>query len=113
MGFLTKIKDKTTSFIGSIVLKKKLERYGKMLDFKIDSQKKQIYVSVSLKGEAQPLEVLVNKYSFAKEGPDDYIVIENVSISKEWMNLLAADFLTMKKFKLPAGIATTAAHMIL
>lgn len=113
MAFFTNIKDKMTSFAGSIILKKKIERYGTMLDFRIDSEKKKIFLKISLKGEIQPLDIIVENYMLTKQGDEEVIIIENVSISKEWMNLLAADLLKRKEFALPKGIAATIAKMVL
>jgi hypothetical protein len=113
MSVFSKIKDGITTFAGSIILKKKLERYGTMMDFKIDSENKKIFLKISLKGEAKPLDITVNRYALVKQGNEEFIVIEDVTISKEWMNLLAADLLNKKEFKLPGGIASTIAKMIL
>jgi hypothetical protein len=113
MSVFTNIKDKISSAAGSSILKKKIERYGKMIDLKIDSEKKNIFIQLSLKGETEPLEIMVNEYHLEKQGNDEYIIIEDVTISKEWMNLLASDLLKQKEFRLPGGIVTALAKMLL
>jgi hypothetical protein len=107
------LKDEAISFAATLVLKKKIERYGTMMDFKIDSSAKKVYLKVNLKGEASPLEVIIERYSLVKKEDGNYIVIDGVSISKEWMNLLAADLIKKKEVKLPDGIASTIAKLVL
>jgi hypothetical protein len=114
MSLFIQLRDKAASIAGSIILKKKIERYGSMLDFKIDSEKKKIFLRVSLKGELQPVDIIIEHYSLKKQGEEDIIItIESVTVSKEWMNLLAADLLRQKEFKIPPGITSTLAQMLL
>ncbi len=113
MGFLNSIKDKTVSFIAEKVLKSKFERYGTMLDFKINSEEKNIYLKINLKGEAEPLEIRVKEYSLITEEDENYLLIGSLNISKEWIDLLADDFLKGQKFKLPKGVVSTLGKMVL
>jgi|GEM_PF-753088 len=113
MGILSKIKDDVTSFTGATILKKTIERYGTMLDFKIDSEDKKIYFKVALKGEQEPLEIIIHQYSLIKKDNNDYIIFNDISISKEWLQLLASDLLKNKELKLPEGISTTIAKLVL
>ncbi|MFO7444950.1 MAG: hypothetical protein R6W90_01230 [Ignavibacteriaceae bacterium] len=107
------MKDKAASLAGEKLLSNKLERYGNMIDFKINSADKTIFLSILLKGEKEPVNIKVNNYSFRKKGDDNYIVLDEVDISREWMNLLAADFLKDKEFKLPEGMISGIIKMVM
>lgn len=101
MGFLKTIKDDTVSFLGKQAINLKMKRYGEMMDFQIDSENKRILLKVSLKGEPEPLIVTVNKYEIMKVDGKDFLIIRNVTTSKEWMNLIAEDFMKDKEVELP------------
>jgi hypothetical protein len=101
MRILKSMKDAIFSFLIRTALKIKLKRYGDMIDFKIDSSAHKIYLSVSLKGEHEPLIVTVNEYAVVNEGGKDFVELRSITTSKEWMNLVAEDFLKGKRFELP------------
>ena len=81
----------------------KLGRYGTMTELKIDSKAKTLDATVMLKGESSPISIRAT-YDIA-DGPAPTISVTQVSVSREWMNVLANDFLINKAFAPPASIA--------
>jgi hypothetical protein len=101
MGTLTEIKDNIVSFSAEKFLKIPFKRYGEMLDFNINSEDKIITIKVQLKGETDPLLVKVNDYEYTEDSGSPYLIVKKISISKEWMNLAANDFIVGKKLPVP------------
>ena len=96
-----KIKDKVASFSIETFLKFTFNRYGEMLDLNIDSENKNIFMKVELKGEPEPITISLKNYSFTKENDLTKIQFEKIEISKEWMDIVAKDFFIDKKIPIP------------
>ena len=74
-----------------------------MTELKIDSDGKIIEASAMLKGETSPIKVrLTYELSTTPDGP---VTIRDISVSREWMNLLATEFLQNKEVPLPPKTA--------
>ncbi len=101
MGFLHTLKDKGLSFGAEIFLKKKLEDYGEMLNFNIDTAEKKINLTIDLKGEEKPLEVKVNKFEVLNKNGDTFIIVKDAETSKEWMTVLVKQYFLNKEIKVP------------
>jgi len=68
-----------------------LSRYGEIHDIGIDSHAKEICFELRLKGETEPLDVRAS-YRMERMNGKICIVLENISTSREWVNLLLADW---------------------
>ena len=67
-----------------------------MLDLKINSQDKSIEVELLLKGEQNPMKVIIQKYELV-DGPEtDFIIVHKATASREWMGVLLENFLIGK-----------------
>lgn len=100
MSLFKSLKDKTLSFGAEKFLKNKLERYGDMLELKINSEEKSVYSKMILKGEKEPLSITINGYKIVNKNGSDYLQFDEIITSKEWMNLLIADFIKTNELKL-------------
>lgn len=74
---------------------------GTMTTLQIDSTNKRASLDLELKGETQPLHVTINRYELTSAGDKTFIEIKEINTSREWINMLAGDFLKGKKFELP------------
>lgn len=101
MGLLNSIKDTASSFIGEKILINQLEKYGRVNDFKIDSKNKKFKLNITLKGETDPLEILIDKYEIINQNDYDILKISKISTSKEWMNILIEEMIKEKEIKIP------------
>jgi hypothetical protein len=101
MGLFSSFKDNLSSFSGEKFVRKAVERYGDMQDFKINSSAKSIYVKILLKGEKEPVEVKVNRYELIEESDRLFLRLYDVTTSREWFTQLAEDFLTTQRFEIP------------
>ena len=79
-----------------------IEKYGAdMTELRIDRDKKTIDAELSLAGEKESIVVHVGQYNLAD---DDTFTVSGLSISREWMNLVAQELVANKPKRIPAGI---------
>ena len=86
-----------------------LSRYGEIHNIGIDSQMKEIRFELRLKGEKEPLDVRAS-YRMERKNGKSCILFENISTSREWLNLLLADWgdKLPSRAELPPGAAIAA-----
>jgi len=90
------------------VMKRGIEQFLKeyvtrMVNLSIDPEKKTVRFSVELKGEEGPIEVDVKKYELENREGKLFLVIHELSISKEWMNVLATQMIQGRLFEMSGG----------
>jgi sporulation protein YlmC with PRC-barrel domain len=101
MSLFGSIKDNLSSFSGEQLIRKAAERYGELRDFKINSSAKTMYIKILLKGEKEPIDIKVNKYTLIDEHGSTYVKVYDVEASREWISRLAEDYLIQQKFEVP------------
>ncbi|MDB6124979.1 MAG: hypothetical protein JWQ71_3972 [Pedosphaera sp.] len=74
---------------------------GTMTTLQIDSANKKATLDLELKGETQPLKVTINRYELTAVGNKTFIEIKELQTSREWINVLAGQFVKGKKFEVP------------
>ena len=102
---VTGLKDRALSKGVELALNSRLQRFGKMLSFQLDSQKKTIELEVLLKGERDPLHVTVERYEIVREGAKYYLLAERIVTSREWINTVAESYLAGQRFEIPERYA--------
>jgi hypothetical protein len=80
-------------------------RFGKMTELKINPDTKTIEAQVQLKGESEPIRLTVTRYTIDRDELGTYVEIGDVSVSRQWMELLAKEALIGKRVRLPAAAA--------
>jgi hypothetical protein len=98
-------KDAGASFIVERAIAHRLQPYGRMLNFSIDSKSKRIRLEILLKGETEPVTITVEEYQLINEAGADFVTIKKASASREWINALLQDFAIDKPIPLPAKYA--------
>src|ERR1035437_946026 len=86
-------------------INRKFKRYGRMTELKIDNERRTIEATVMLKGETSPIQIRCAHYELKMNGEAVSLTIGDVSVSREWMSLVAAEFLKNRSISLPAGVA--------
>lgn len=99
-------KDSTLSFVLEKVLRKRLERYGRLLEFKLDTRNAQASVQVLLHGEPGPVTIWVDEYHLISRGEETSVSVARARASREWLTLLLQDFLLGRTFPIPAEYAS-------
>ncbi len=106
-NFLHSLKDKGISKAAKVFIQGKVERYGDMIDLKIDSREKRIELIIKLKGEDTPISIEVSEYLLMENEGKFYVQIGKLNASKEWLNLLAEDFVEGKNIEIPSQFKNT------
>jgi hypothetical protein len=104
-GTITGLKDRALSKGVELALNSRIKRFGTMLSFQLDSQRKTIELTILLKGEKEPLQVTVERYEIVREGEKYYLLAENILTSREWINTVAESYLAGQRFEIPERYA--------
>ena len=80
-------------------------RFGEMTQLKIDREHKTIDAEVLLTGEKEQIQVHVGKYEVRNEGEQCTLTLADVTVSREWLNLLARELLVNRPVPLPPEAA--------
>lgn len=85
-------------------VEKLLKEYVKrIVNLSIDPASKSIQFSVELNGEDAPIDIDVKRYELDDSSGKLFLVIHDISISKEWMNVLAGQVVKGRSFEIGAG----------
>lgn len=106
-NLLNKGKDKALSVAILSILNKKIKLFGHVSDLKLNTNKKTIKLNVELKGELEPLLVVVNRYEIKEIEEKYYLIVYDIETSREWINLLSKEYFSSKKFEIPEKFVKT------
>lgn len=101
------IKDSLASGAAKALLAGRIERYGRLLDLRIRSREKTIAAVLMLAGESDEVRIEVGRYRVTESGGSCALVIEQLTASREWLQLLLEDLVLGKPIPLPT-VATLA-----
>jgi len=80
-----------------------LKPYGTLKNLKLDLAQRSIDAEVELKGESSPVRVQIHKYEVLEENGAAFIVVKEVSTSREWLTTLARNYAVGRKIEIPAA----------
>jgi hypothetical protein len=78
-----------------------LKPYGALKQLKLDTKRCTIDAELELKGETQPVRIQVFDYELVEEADATYLILKNITTSREWLTTLARDFAVNRRLKLP------------
>lgn len=93
-------KDATLAAAGSLYVNRKLRGMGEMTELAIDTKNKSVRVRLELRGETEPIELQVTRYSLRQEGAEMRLVVEEATASREWMAAALREFVVGRSFPL-------------
>ena len=100
------LKDSLASRAAKSLLAGRIERYGQLNDLRIRSKEKMLLLEVMLTGEADEITIIVDRYRVVPaEGGKIAIVIEAITASREWLQLVLEDFIVGQAIPIPAVAA--------
>ena len=102
MGLFSKIKDKAVSLLFKKSADSFISDFGNLNDLKIDSANKDIYLSVSLKGEKESIDIKMSGYEVVRSKDDNFIQFQNITTSREWINVGLEKFYLERRIDIPA-----------
>jgi hypothetical protein len=100
-NILNRGKDLAISIAIKKVVNLKIKQFGEVLKSDFDSTTKTIDIEVWLKGEKDILKVFVDKYSIKEENNKHYLIVNNITSSREWLTSVLEKYVTNKKFQIP------------
>ena len=95
MNWLDNLTKKSKNLVVQIAVQRYFQKYiHRILELSIDNQRQKFHVIVELKGEEEPITIDI-EYELSINEQDSIVQAQahNVSISKEWMNLIAQEAL--------------------
>ncbi len=98
----TAAKDSMTSSAARAFVNQRIERYGKLDEFRIDSRMKTVTATVALHGESEPITVRVGKYAVEESGGKKYLRVSDCTCNRPWLQNLLIDFAEKRRVELPA-----------
>lgn len=109
MGFIKDLarqgKDKALSKSLELLAESAVSRYGRLISIRLNSLNRTVELEVMLKGESAPLSIKMNEYEIITEEGKHYLTCSDISVSREWMKILAEDLLKGKRLEVPAKYA--------
>ena len=98
------LKDNLASLAAKSLLAGRIERYGQLTELRIRSKEKMLLVEVLLAGEAEEIRIEVSRYRITPAGESGKIalVIESITASREWLQLLLEDFVVGQAIPIPS-----------
>jgi hypothetical protein len=66
-----------------------LQPYGRITDFKLNSESRELDVTVELNGEVEPLRVHIEEYELIEEAGKIFLIVHRVVTSRTWLTALA------------------------
>lgn len=89
-----------------------LQPYGRITGFKLNSESRELDVTVELNGEVEPLRVHIEEYELVEESGKIFLIIHRVITSRTWLTALARDLAVGRKLELPENIAKQVARFL-
>ncbi|WP_292658139.1 hypothetical protein [Nitratifractor sp.] len=99
------LKDKTLSRGLALALDKRIRQYGRILDLQLDSRNKRLELEILLKGEVEPLRVRIENYEVREEAGHWYLLAKELKSSREWIDILAREYLSQRPIEIPERYA--------
>ena len=90
----------------------RLARYGRVSRLELGVQRRQLRVTLTLHGEEQPVEVVVERFTLLGEEGDARVRLEEVRVDREWLQRLADDHVVGREWPLPPGGGKWAARAL-
>lgn len=100
-SLLSRAKDAALQKAVRAFLKPKVERYGELNEFDLDTTAKRATAELLLYGESTPLVVSEALYRLEQDCGQWYVVIYGIKTSKAWVQHLIEDYFPEIRFKVP------------
>ena len=81
----------------------KRKNLGELKVFKLNSKKRKIELSLLLRKENHPIEIVINNYNFIKEKEKGYLTFDSIKTSRDWNSKTLENIIGSedKKIKIP------------
>ncbi|HPG40876.1 MAG TPA: hypothetical protein PLP19_18375 [bacterium] len=94
------------------LLNSQIERFGKVEKLDFNSGKRQLELILDLRGEKDPVEVVITDFKLIKEAEKTFIQINKLHTSKVWVNILWTDWIRQYRFEVPQQYAAVVKFLL-
>ncbi|MBN2413415.1 hypothetical protein JXQ31_17185 [candidate division KSB1 bacterium] len=108
MGFL----DNTVATGLKQIINDKIKSFGLVENLQLNSGQKRLEMTLQLRGETEPLRVMVTNFELVKSGDSTVVLIKELQTSKEWVNTLWSERIKQFKFEIPPQYASMVKFMM-
>ena len=98
---LSRVKDAALEKAVLLLLKPKLQRYGEIRSFGLDTCAKVMTAEIKLKGEPIPIAISQARFKVEESSGQTFLIIYAVKISKEWAQNILEDHFPEMRIKIP------------
>jgi hypothetical protein len=98
-------KDASLSFVLERALQQRLERYGRVMELRIDTRQSAAFLKLHLKGELEPVSVTIDAYEIQRDNDQTCVVLKQASASREWLSLVIQEMVIQRPFPIPEQYA--------
>ena len=100
-SLISRAKDATLEKAVLMLFRPKVERYGEIMRFKLDTSAKVLSADIRLRGEPIPLVISEAHYRIERQGKQAVLVLHDIKTSKEWLQNLLEDRFQEIRLKIP------------
>jgi hypothetical protein len=99
-------KDAMTSRAAQSFVNTRIARYGQLQDFRIDSGARRIEGVCQLRGENEPIRVVIDRYEVTERGGKKYIELKGCQCGRPWLQALIEDYALNRPIEVPPWAAS-------
>ena len=106
MGFFSGAKDRMIESVALPMLNNAwLKPFGHATSLTLDSSNRSAEIVLELKGEHTPLKIHVHQYDVLQEPGGTFVIVKNVTTSREWMTAMAREYVVGRRLPVPPEAA--------
>src|SRR5262245_17873502 len=77
---------------------------GEMSELSIDTKKHAVHLELELRGEREPVGIVIKKYNVTERGGQMLLTIVDATASREWIAAVLREFVVGRSFPIPERI---------
>ena len=100
-------KDSFLSQVAKARLSRLIQKYGTMIELKLNTTERSLSASLQLKGEPTPIDISIRDYSLVTKEGRSFLELDGSKIetSREWLTILIQDHLGQRAIPIPDNLA--------
>ena len=98
---ISRIKDAALQKAILMMLRPRLERYGEIRNFSLDTSARRLSAELILLGDSSPLIISEAQYRVEKKADETILIFHSMKVSKEWVQNLLDDHFPELPVKIP------------
>ena len=106
LGDMTRgIKDGALGLSLKAFLNDRFSDYGEATECKVDTRNCRVSLTAMMRGEREPVTAVIEHYELQEQNGERYIVLHELSSSRQWLTALLTRLFDGKRYKLTSAIS--------